>query len=350
MGAVYLAEHTVMDRLVALKTIKGNLLADNAGLARFRQEIKAVARLAHPNIVTAYDADQAGELHFLVLEYVEGVTLEELVARQGPLPVAQACAAIRQAALGLDHAHRQGLVHRDIKPSNLMWTANAQVKILDFGLARLTQTSGSPADPGLTGSHVIMGTGDYIAPEQTHDCRSVDIRADIYSLGCTLYFLLSGQPPFPGGSFLDKLFRHTTEAPRPLAEVCPAAPAGLAAVVERMMAKRPEDRFQSPADVAEALAPYTEPGRLVQATALSKPAGAASPASFQAPRKKGRRRLPWTVAAAVCALTVLTAVGILLNRRHDPAPSDAPVSAGAVPQPKPRSYDGDCAPGNVCSR
>jgi uncharacterized protein (TIGR03067 family) len=266
MGAVYRAEHVVMERPVALKVVN-RALTDRPGMAeRFRREVKAAARLAHPNIVTAYDADQAGDLHFLVMEYVESTTLARLVAEEGPLPAAQACEYVRQAALGLQYAHQRGMVHRDVKPHNLMLTPGDQVKVLDFGLARFALKNFSaegaagdtPAASGepLTQLGTVVGTPDYIAPEQVADAAAADVRADVYSLGCTLYHLLTGAPPFHAETVVGKVLAHAERAPRPLAELCPSLPAGLAAVVERMMAKDPAQRYQTPAAVGQALAPF----------------------------------------------------------------------------------------------
>jgi WD40 repeat protein len=261
MGAVYRAEHRRMQRLVALKIINPGLMAKPATVERFQQEVRAAARLHHPNIVTAYDADQAGGLHFLVMEHVEGRSLADLVSERGPLPAAEACACVRQAALGLQHAHEQGMVHRDVTPHNLMRTPDGTVKILDFGLARLGRTPDEPLPEGteaarLTGAGTVMGTAEYLAPEQATDPRTADIRADIYSLGCTLFHLLTGRPPFEGGTVLEKIARHASAPLPPLTGV----PPGLAAVVARMTAKDPAHRYGTPADVAAALAPFARPG------------------------------------------------------------------------------------------
>jgi hypothetical protein len=273
MGAVYRAQHQLMERTVALKVINRSLTDNPAMVERFRREVKAAAKLAHPNIVHAYDADQAGDTHFLVMEYVDGTSLDRLVAEQGRLPVPQACDAIRQAALGLQHAHEQGMVHRDIKPQNLMRTPDGRVKILDFGLARFARetapagallTSEAPAaaaGESLTQVGTVVGTPDYIAPEQIRDAHTADIRADLYSLGCTLYDLLAGQAPFPEGTVLQKVMAHLEQAPRPLSELRADVPAELAQVVERLMAKDPAQRYATPADVATALLPFTRPAR-----------------------------------------------------------------------------------------
>jgi WD40 repeat protein len=280
MGAVYRAEHRRMERPVALKVINPGLIRNQATVDRFQQEVRTAAKLHHPNIVTAFDADQAGVLHFLVMEYVEGRSLADLIAERGSLPVAEACDYARQAALGLQHAHDQGMVHRDIKPHNLMVVSGGgpttsshhsqptthQVKILDFGLARLARTP-DDASPGtaistapLTGAGAVMGTADYIAPEQAADPRSADIRADIYSLGCTLFHLLTGRSPFPEGSVQDKLARHATAPLPPLTTLRPDAPAELAAILARMTEKNPADRYATPAEVAAALAPFAQFG------------------------------------------------------------------------------------------
>ena len=246
-----------MDRPVALKVIRGDLLGNAAMVERFRREVKAAARLAsHPNIVAAYDAEQAGETHMLVMEFVEGTDLAELVERRGPLPVGEACEYARQAALGLQHAFEDGMVHRDIKPQNLMRTTRGQVKILDFGLARFASEVATQA--GMTAEGMVLGSADYIAPEQIDDPHAADIRADIYSLGCTLYFLLAGRPPFPDGSLIQKLLAHSEKTPRPLAEIRADVPPELARVVERMMAKDPAPAVPDAGRGGPALAPFAD--------------------------------------------------------------------------------------------
>ena len=273
MGAVYKAEHLLMERPVALKVLNRELIDKPATIERFRREVRAAARLTHPNIVAAFDAEQAGEVHFLVMEYVEGVSLARRIAEEGPLPVAQVCDYVRQAALGLEHAHERGMVHRDIKPQNLMLTPSGQVKILDFGLARFVMESvpagamlgeenaAAPSNAEgqtkpLTQIGIVMGTPDYIAPEQARDSHVADIRADIYSLGCTLYDLLAGHAPFPEGSAVQKVKAHLARTPKPLKDLRPDVPPELIRTIERMMAKDPAERFQTPVEVAAALTPF----------------------------------------------------------------------------------------------
>ncbi len=255
MGVVYLAEQTLMGRRVAVKVISPAVLAHPDALPRFQSEVRAAAKLDHPNIVRAYDAEQVGGLHLLVMEYVEGTNLADLVQRKGPLPLAHACHFIRQAALGLQHAFEQGMVHRDIKPHNLMVTPKGQVKILDFGLARL-RVGGR----GLTEMGSFMGTPEYVSPEQAADARTADTRADLYSLGCTLYFLLTGRPPFPEDTAVKTILAHIEKEPAPVQELRPDVPAELSAVVTRLLAKDPAQRYQQPVEVARALVPFIKQG------------------------------------------------------------------------------------------
>jgi hypothetical protein len=276
MGVVYHAEQTLMERQVAIKVISKALLDQPGALERFEREVQSAAKLSHPNIVIAYDAERAGELHMLVMEFVEGQSLDHVLRRKGPLPVLHACHYVRQAALGLQHAHERGMVHRDIKPQNLMLTPKGQVKILDFGLAKLVSESNSSA--GLTAANSYMGTPDYSAPEQATDARTADIRADIYSLGCTLYCLLAGHPPFHEETAVQTILAHLEKEPAPLSQCRPDVPAALGAVVARMLAKDPTRRFQKPVEVAQALLPYVKPGQQVAAPPAAAPSqGVAAP-------------------------------------------------------------------------
>jgi CheY-like chemotaxis protein len=266
MSVVYKARHIHMDRLVALKVINQEFVKEPDALRRFQQEVRAAAQLFHPNIVMAFDSGQVGTMHFLAMEYVIGIDLAKLVRQNGPLPVAQACNYMRQAALGLQHAHEKGLVHRDIKPSNLLVTGltpgentapppDAVVKILDMGLALLYRQQLGPtgAAAELTGEGKWMGTIDYMAPEQWKNAHRVDIRADLYSLGCTFYHLLTGQVPFPDEGFGEKMLKHYLEEPVPVEQLRADVPAPVGDVVRQLMAKQPEHRFQTPAELATTL-------------------------------------------------------------------------------------------------
>ena len=258
MGRVFKALHTKLDRVVAVKVLSRGRVGDPQALVRFEREMKAVGRLAHPNIVQAHDAREIDQTPVLIMEFVDGLDLAELVRRSGPLAVAAACELIRQTALALQCADEHGLVHRDVKPSNIMLARSAEVKLLDLGLARF-HAEGAAAGEEMTGTGQAMGTADYMAPEQASDSRSVDIRADLYSLGCTLYKLLSGRAPFGGPEHhgtLDKLNAHVQQQPPLIRRLVPDVPEGLAAILDRLLAKDPADRFATPAEVADALAPW----------------------------------------------------------------------------------------------
>jgi serine/threonine protein kinase len=286
VSEVFKAWDTVKGRTVALKVLHQHLTNRSAAVRELERELQAVTRLSHPNIIRTFDANQMGELSYFAMEFVEGLDLERYTRRSGQLPIKEACEYIRQVAQGLQHAHQLGLVHRDIKPANLFlaipggWdgetmagrrTADLLVKILDWGLARIRPDA--PPSPPTLGEErggadsvnvnreaekgVLIGTADYVAPEQARDPCLVDIRADIYSLGCTLYFLLTGQPPFHGGSLMQKLLQHQdAERPR-VREVRPDVPEELAAILSRMMARRPEERYAIPLLVAAVLRPFS---------------------------------------------------------------------------------------------
>ena len=298
MGTVFKARHRLMDRIVALKVMNPQLLADPVAVGRFQREVKAAAQLAHPHIVTAYDAEQVGGLHFLAMEFVEGQTLAEVVDERGPLPVHQACEYVRQAALGLQYAHQRGMVHRDIKPQNLVLTPTGEVKVFDFGLARFVSESGEPGEGSSSGR--MLGSPDYMAPEQAKDAHSADIRADIYSLGCTLYHLLTGLPPFPGRSAVEKLSAHLEKTPLEISKLRLDISAGLQSIVDRMLAKDPRQRFQTPGEVAEALEPHCQPNPLLAPAAPPAPA---------APHARVQRRRT-SLIAATALLLLLGATGL----------------------------------------
>ena len=253
MGVVWKARQRRLDRIVALKLIRPELVGPEV-VASFQREAQAVARLAHPNIVTIHDADEVDGTHFLVMELVEGIDLGRLVADRGPLPVDVACTLARQAALALQHANERGVVHRDVKPSNLMAARpSGMLKMLDLGLARWRGGSG-----GSTTSFAnLVGTPDFVAPEQIETPGKADARSDLYSLGCTLYYLLTGQVPFPAPALAHKLDGHRWQTPTPLAQVRPGVAPPVQELVSRLLAKRPEERHQSAAELAAALTPLT---------------------------------------------------------------------------------------------
>jgi serine/threonine protein kinase len=277
MAGVYKAQHQ-LGQIVAIKVLPPSRARDPHLLGRFQRESRLALRLKHPNVVRTFQVGEAHGLHYLVMEYLEGETLEEVLLRRSKLPPPEAVRLIYQALQGLQHIHGLGLIHRDLKPANLMLvgsaanaTQSATVKVLDIGLGRslfeepphpLTPTL-SPkegerirvrgGDEGLTGEGMLLGTPDYMAPEQARDARATDIRADIYSLGCVLYHALAGKPPFPDTNLISQMIRHATEAPRPLKELNPAVPDGLQQIVNWMMAKDPSLRYPTPERAAQAL-------------------------------------------------------------------------------------------------
>jgi len=270
MGAVYKARQMPIGRIVALKIMADSLVSDAAAVARFEREIRAAAALNDPHVVSAFDAESVADTHFLVMEYVAGESLADVLKERGRLPVATACDYIAQAALGLEHAHEQGMVHRDIKPNNLLVTRDAEkrplIKVLDLGLARFTNAAA--ADDELTATGQVMGTPDYMAPEQARNSRSADIRSDIFSLGCTLFRALTGRVPFSGQSAVEKLMARNLEDAPPLETMMLGAPAGLSAVVAKMLARDPAARFQTPREVVQALEPFAA-ALLLEGSALS---------------------------------------------------------------------------------
>lgn len=263
MGVVFKARHKRMDRLVAVKMIRQAAIKSPDAVQRFHREVQAAARLNHANIVTAHDAGGHEGMHYLVMQYVEGKDLGRLLAEHGPLPVTQTIQCMLQAARGLEYAHQQGIVHRDIKPGNLLVDRSETVKILDMGSARMVSSAGqrdAQTDEPLTDTAQVFGTFDYMAPEQAEGSHGADLRADIYSLGCTLYRLLTGKPPYSGDTAIQILLAHR-EAPIPSlratrADVSPQ----LDAIFQKMVAKRAKDRYQSMGEVMAALAGYLAAG------------------------------------------------------------------------------------------
>jgi serine/threonine protein kinase len=277
LSAVYKARHRQLQHLVAIKLINADVLDNAESRQQFLQEVDTMARLDHPNIVQFCDADEWKGTHYFAMEYVEGTDLGKVVRLMGALPVQEACDYIRQAALGLQHAFERNLIHRDIKPVNLFLTHVTEntnpsgnptlietmrvrplIKILDWGLASLRTPKGQAPD-SINGAELrcIVGTADYLAPEQARNAYGVEIRGDIYSLGCTLYYLLAGQAPFPEGTLMQKILHHQQSEPAPISDFRSDVPNDLLVVLKRMMAKNPADRYQTPAAVALALQPFT---------------------------------------------------------------------------------------------
>lgn len=273
MSAVYLAEHMVMERRVAIKVLPENKVNDSSYLPRFHREARAAAALDHPNIVRAYDVDNDGPNHYLVMEYVEGRNLQEIVAKEGPLPFETAVEYIRQTADGLAHAHAAGLIHRDIKPANLLVDMRRTVKVLDMGLARFEDDA--RASLTIAYDENVLGTADYLSPEQAIASHDADGRADIYSLGCTLYFLLTGHPPFPTGSLAQRIAMHQFKDPEPISKDRPDTPADLLQICQRMMVKDRSKRFQSAAEVRDVLEQWQLARRGQVASAMPQFLGAA---------------------------------------------------------------------------
>ncbi len=384
MGSVFLAWHTIMNRAVALKIISKELGKDAAALERFFTEARAVAALDHPNIVHAYDVANEGDRYYLVMEYVEGRDLQRIVEEKGPLDFALAVDYMRQAAEGLAHAHSRDMIHCDIKPANLLVSQQGVVKILDMGMARAVGVKARAADGSAPEDQAILGSVDYMAPEQAEGIDKLDRRSDIYSLGCTFYFTLTGRPPFPEGTLAERILKHQKEDPRDIAEYRPNTPPELVHLCRKMMAKDPNDRFQTADEVAKALSEWRPvPTKILRATPLEEaeaeaelvddetpadapPSGGkrtpaiskakASLVSQLVTRAEGwldyvradrRRMMIWGGAAG--AVVVLMVFGLLVSivlsvrsaRRQDRAASQAAAAASKVEKRK--SVDNDFA-------
>jgi serine/threonine protein kinase len=272
MAGIYKAVHPT-GQVVAIKVLPPSKAAQPQLLARFHREARLALRLKHPNVVRTFQRGQTkGGLHYLVMEYLDGETLEDVLKRRKRLPPGEAAHVLVQAFQGLQHLHEEGLVHRDLKPANLMLAPGRQpgrpdtvlrstIKILDIGLGRALfdldeGLTNAQEDPNLTAEGSLLGTPNYMAPEQARSAHQADIRADIYSLGCVLYEVLTGQPPFPDTSFLRQIVRHATEPARPVRELNPAVPEEMQAILDMLLAKDPAQRYATPAQAARALAPF----------------------------------------------------------------------------------------------
>jgi serine/threonine protein kinase/putative intracellular protease/amidase len=349
MGAVYKAEHRLMGRPVALKVMNRELVKDAQTIARFKQEVRTAALLAHPNIVLALDAEQVGDCHVLVMEFVEGVNLAKLVQIHGPMPIERACDVLRQAAMGLHHAHGQGMIHRDIKPQNLMLTRDGQLKILDFGLARFAHRGEAALDQatekGITLHGEVLGTPDFVSPEQARNSRTVDARADLYSLGCTAYYLLTGQVPFPSSNAIEKLLMHCEKTTTPIERLRPDIPPALVEIVQKLMAKKPEERYQTADEAAAAFAALVDssspPSGQGFLDAFAPPAPQPiAPSSLIAsahastPANEPRRPYPLLRTSLMVALGFSAALGLTFVRNRA-TPTQRPQDAPRPTQPSP---------------
>ncbi len=346
MGGVFLGEHTTMNRRVALKIVSKSVAKNPASLERFLTEARAIAGLDHPNIVRAYSVDNEGNRYYIVMEYVEGRDLKEIVEADGPLDFASAADSIRQACDGLAHAHDRGMIHCDIKPSNLMVNQQGVVKVLDLGLARLSDEN----DSNGAKEDRVLGTVDYLAPEQAMESHKFDHRADIYSLGCTLYFLLTSRPPFGEGTLHQRIVKHQTQEPPDIAKLRDDVPDDLVRICGKMMAKDPDDRFQSAVEIGRLLAdwrpPQKKPSRAAPLAAVDTSSGKVAGKGRPADKSKAadaaadaRRRqvIMLAVAGGVLGLillaSVVTAIVVISSRGDGDATTQAVPSAEAAKPP-----------------
>ena len=314
MGRVYLARDLRLNRLVALKILSQERMNNTRAIARFQREAKVGAQLQHENLVRVYDEGDAGGIRFLVMEYIEGKNVGQLIGELGSIPWPTAARLARQVALGLDHARLKELIHRDVNPCNILVTHDGTAKLTDLGLAIDLNDQDNVTRDGAT-----VGTFDYLSPEQARHSRSVDTRADIYSLGCSLYHMIAGHVPFPVTSLPEKLYAHQLHEPDPLTETAPGVPEGLAEVVRLMMKKRPEERYQTPLEVAQALEPFAiEAGWTATATAAAAAAASTGTAASEAV----------TATATATAARPATAEGLEAARGGVATVAEAPSSWG----------------------
>lgn len=330
MGAVFRALDTTLDRTVAVKVLARRQSDDEETLRRFRNEAQSAARLDHENIGRVHAVGSEGDWHYIVFEFIEGTNIRDLVREQGPFTPARTIDVAIQVADALEHASEREIVHRDIKPSNIVITPAGRARIVDMGLARLHQVDG---DADLTVSGMTLGTFDYISPEQARDPRAADVRSDLYSLGCTMFFMLVGRPPFAEGTMVQKLLQHQQAAPPVIDEIRPEVPRRLAAVVERLMEKDPLGRYQRPAVLVADLMACAE----AEGYAIAAPRAAAVVAASEPPAES---RLPWLIPAVVLALMVggLWLRSASERRSGEPAAPEE-VSRPAEPSASPVKLD-----------
>ncbi len=326
MGAVFRALDTMLNREVALKVLSRDQGADDETRRRFQNEAQAAARLDHENIARVYYVGEDKGLNYIVFEFIEGVNLRESVEKRGPLPLAEAISYTLQIAEALAHACSRNVVHRDIKPSNVIITEDGRAKLVDMGLARSHHVQADGED--LTASGVTLGTFDYISPEQARDPRIADVRSDIYSLGCTVYYMLTGRPPFPEGTVLQKLLQHNSDTPPDPRELNPDLPIELSEVIRKMLAKDPRRRFQHPSEL------ITELYLLAELIGCPAPSPARQVWLAPAPPRMSplERHLPWIIPVAS-----LLAIVFLLDRWQADEPLD---QTAAREENRPRESNG----------
>ncbi|MFM9059451.1 MAG: serine/threonine-protein kinase, partial [Planctomycetaceae bacterium] len=310
VGTEHRALDTTLDRTVAVKVLAGRQADDEETLRRFRNEAQSAARLDHENIGRVHAVGSDAGWHYIVFEYIEGRNIRDIVRADGPFDLARTIDVGIQVADALEHASGRDVVHRDIKPSNIVITPAGRARIVDMGLARLAPVAG---DGDLTASGMTLGTFDYIAPEQARDAREADVRSDLYSLGCTLFFMLAGRPPFAEGSMVQKLLQHQQEPPPALDAVRPDVPRRFAAIVGRLMEKDPAARYQRPAELVADLAACAEAEGIRLPTAMAA-AAVAMPVEEPAPRPA---LAPWLVPLLVLVATV---AGLWIKAALDRAP------------------------------
>ncbi|MCX7805034.1 MAG: serine/threonine protein kinase [Planctomycetota bacterium] len=337
MGTVYLAEHVEEGRRVALKVLPPDLARDEEFLERFRREARAVASLDHPNIVRCFGVGVSGGLHYIAMEFVEGKDVESIIEERGPMSEGETLAVARQMAAALSAACTRGVVHRDIKPANILVDADGMAKLTDFGLA---WRGGSDAKVTQTG--VAVGTPYYISPEQARGIQDVDVRSDIYSLGASMYHMMTGQPPFPGGNAMIVMSKHVSEEPVPVRRLAPGASEGIEALIEKMLSKKPEDRQQTPeellADITlvESGGVPSRKGKVLKRSGGKPPVHPASVGPLTGirripvgavMRKVGWDRADWTqwaIIAGLLAILAAAAIAIALlkppRQKEDPEP------------------------------
>ncbi|HVT28529.1 MAG TPA: serine/threonine-protein kinase [Lacipirellulaceae bacterium] len=313
MGAVFRAWDTSLHRTVAVKVLSRRQAGDSESERRFETEARSAARLDHPNIARAHYVGEDRGVRYIVFEYIDGTNIRDMVYRSGPMQVGDALNITLQIASALVHSWEREVVHRDIKPSNILITQEGLAKLVDMGLARLESLEQTEHDETATG--VTLGTFDYISPEQARNPRDADIRSDIYSLGCTLFFMLTGRPPFPEGTVLQKLLAHQSDPPPDVRELRPDVPDLLATVLATMLAKKPEERFQTPVELSAALAGCIEQlGFTPPPVALPTYMGTWTP-----PSNFWRRHAPWMISGALLLIIVLV-LGIVWHRGVSPTP------------------------------